>query len=449
MNRQKSNGFLFLIFGIIVAVLICFFNLYEYTNRLDLISKVPGADIYNKYQLLCMLCIGIFLCFGLVLLCIGVRFQQDISICIQYVLLSCVAAGFMKYSLSTYYHTEKYFFETPEQYAFHIANLFLLSLITYLIFQASKWVHVLSCTVHGVFLAAALFFVLFKKYLPESVLPYWSIICEVYQFISIAGLLLSAILWVKKDLDYSKPVLAAYVVLTCYLPTRFAYKFFQPCYLSFYQVAFIIAYLILGFTILNLIISDYEDEEHYQYLETETEKNFVHRRTHYETFARQMDALESMTDFTFTPILPVEAILLDYAKKMKPEKIDFTAKIDVPRDVRIKHGELCLVLANLLDNAFEACEKMETGKKYIRLEAYMVEHMMMLELYNSYDGKPLVSCGDLYYTSKEYAIKGMGLTTAKDIATRYNGSLSIQAKTDVPEPYFVTQLFFPEVAPRR
>lgn len=447
MGRQKNSGFIFLIMGVVGAMMVCFFNLYLQTNRLDLLSKTPGIEMYNTYRFLCMLSIGIILCFSFAVLCISIRFQQRILVSILFILLGLIAVGSIQYSFLNYYHISNAYLWNPLNYILRIGILFVLSLIVYIIFEVPKWIIVLSAVVNSVFVFINIVFALFAKSFAPSLKSTWFGACEIYQVICIAGLLVTAAFFVKKDFYYSKHILIALVVLACHLPMQLVpAKSFKPCYLSFYEVSFLIMFMIMGFTLLNYIISSYEEAKRQLALELETDKNFIQRREHYDTFAEQLDGINDIPEYTYSPILAVEALLLYYAKYAKMNKIAFSANMMIPKDIKVKHGELCLALANLLDNAVEACDKMETGRKYIQVEATMVDHMMMLEVRNSYDGLPLVPCGDLFYTTKDFTPKGMGLTTTKDIATRYNGSLSIQAKADVPEPYFVAQLFFSRVA---
>lgn len=446
MGKQKISGFIYLIVGIIGAMMVCFFNLYLHTNQLDLLTKTPSTEIYDTYRFLCLLSIGIILCFSFSVLCISIRFQQKILVSILYILLGLVATGFIQYTFLNYYHINNAYMWTPANHALRIGILFILSLILFLAFEVPKIVNIITSIVNGVFLFITLIFVLFAKSFNASARTTWYGICEIYQLIFIILLIAVAVYFVKKDYAYSKHMLIALITFACYLPTQLLSSKFKPCYLSFYEVSFLVMFIIIGFTLLNYIITCYEEEKRQLALEQETDKKFVQRREHYEVFAEQLDSVKEIPEYTYSPILAVEALLLSYEKKAKINRIQFTVNLDIPKDVKIKHSELCLALSNLLDNAMEACEKMESGKKYIQVDANIVGHMLMLEVTNSYDGLPLIPYGDLYYTTKEYVTKGLGLTTTKDIATRYNGSLSIQAKADVPEPYFTAQIFFSQVA---
>lgn len=446
MSKQKNSGFIFMIVGIIGAMMVIFFNLFQHTNRQDLLNPVPGTGIYNTYRFLCILAIGIVICFGLTVLCISIRFHQQYLVSILFLGTGILSVVLIQYIFSNYYEIHNVFLWPAANHGLKIGILFLLSLILYTMFELPNWVKIVSASVNGCFLVAVLIFLIFAKAFTLPARNIFYGICYGYEAVCIIALIVNIIHFVKKDVSYSTHVLVALVAFACYLPAELIFRSFQPCYLTFYEVSLLILYAIMGFTLLNYIISSYDSEQRYIALEHETDKNFIRRREHYETFAEQLDGVKEIPEYTYSPILAVEALLLYYAKYAKMNKIDFQVNFDVPKNVRVKHSELCLTLANLLDNAVEACDKMESGRKYIHLEANIVGHMMMLEVRNSYDGLPLVSSGDLYNTTKEYTPKGMGLTTTKDIATRYNGSLTLQAKADVPEPYFNAQLFFSRVA---
>lgn len=449
MRKQKNSTYLFLILGIIGAMMVCFFNIYQHTNRFNLLDPVPSASIFNTCRVICTLTIGAIICFGLTALCISIRFKQQYFISILYLLIGLLSVAYIQFTFSNYYEIKDIFAWNPINHGLKIAILLLLSLMIYTMFKLPIWVRITSLVVNGGFFIATLVFLIFAKSftLPTRTIFYST--CEVYEVICMLGLVVTTFILVKKDIYYSLHVFCAMLAFACYPLADFIFcdvLTFKPCYLSFYEFGSLVLYLILGFTVLNFIVSSYDAEQRKLALDLEIEKNITKRREHYETFAEQLDNVKEIPEYTYSPILAVEALLLYYEKNAKMRHIDFQVNFDIPKEIKIKHGELCLVLANLLDNAIEACDKMKTGPKYIHLDANIVEHMMMLEIRNSYDGLPLVPCGDLFYTTKEYSTRGTGLTTSKDIATRYNGSLSLQAKADVPQPYFNAQMFFSRVA---
>lgn len=93
---------------------------------------------------------------------------------------------------------------------------------------------------------------------------------------------------------------------------------------------------------------------------------------------------------------------------------------------------------NLLDNAIEACEKLEAGKRFIRLTLKRKKQFLLLDVENSFDGIiPMKKGGSLPVTTKQSAMPeiitehGIGLENVRDMAERYFGGVNIKAKGDV------------------
>ena len=110
--------------------------------------------------------------------------------------------------------------------------------------------------------------------------------------------------------------------------------------------------------------------------------------------------------------------------------------------VLIVSFNLGIILDNLLDNAIEACEKLEQGKGFIRLALKKRKQFLLLTVENSFDG--IVSMGkesSFPHTTKQSACPeivtehGIGLKNVHDIAERYYGGVNIKVKKDI---FYVT-----------
>ena len=100
--------------------------------------------------------------------------------------------------------------------------------------------------------------------------------------------------------------------------------------------------------------------------------------------------------------------------------------------------DMGIILNNLLDNAIEACEKLETGKGFIRLSLKQKKQFLILYIENSFDGSAPVRKGSsLPDTTKQSILPeiitehGIGLENVRDIAERYFGGINIKVKGDV------------------
>ena len=100
--------------------------------------------------------------------------------------------------------------------------------------------------------------------------------------------------------------------------------------------------------------------------------------------------------------------------------------------------DMGIILNNLLDNAIEACEKLETGKGFERLLLKGKKQFLILYVENSFDGAVPISKGSpLPPTTKQSILPGIiteygiGLENVRDVAERYFGSVNIKVKGDV------------------
>lgn len=95
-----------------------------------------------------------------------------------------------------------------------------------------------------------------------------------------------------------------------------------------------------------------------------------------------------------------------------------------------------IILNNLLDNTVEACEKLETGKGFIRLSLKRKKQFLLLEVENSFDravqaGGKLIPATTKQNTLPEIITKhGIGLKNVRDVAERYFGGVNIKVKRD-------------------
>lgn len=101
--------------------------------------------------------------------------------------------------------------------------------------------------------------------------------------------------------------------------------------------------------------------------------------------------------------------------------------------------DMGIILNNLLDNAIEACEKLETGKGFIRLSMKRKKQFLLIDVENSFDGAVPMQMGGGFIpsTTKQNSLPsiitehGIGLENVRDVAERYFGGVNIKAKGDV------------------
>lgn len=131
---------------------------------------------------------------------------------------------------------------------------------------------------------------------------------------------------------------------------------------------------------------------------------------------------------------PILDILLTDKKILANEKIiDFDIKIDNIDINFVDSVDLITIFGNLLDNAIEACEYIDTQRKII-LELEQHREMLVIRIKNTYkdikwkNGVPISEKG------KE---RGIGLNNVKRCIEKYDGTINFKEKDN----YFVVDIF--------
>lgn len=115
----------------------------------------------------------------------------------------------------------------------------------------------------------------------------------------------------------------------------------------------------------------------------------------------------------------VNALILYYADLCHNHGVLFSIHAHYPGDNRISEPDAVILLGNLLENAVEACARLNNGQASITLNIESINDQLIITLDNTHDGK-VVKTGTIFSSSKGDRT-GIGLTTIQNIAAKYNG----------------------------
>ena len=109
-------------------------------------------------------------------------------------------------------------------------------------------------------------------------------------------------------------------------------------------------------------------------------------------------------------------------------KVDTTIRI--PKQMQLEHGDIGVLYGNLLDNAIEACRKVEEDRRFIRIENKFTEGKLLLIVENSKTGERNES---LKTTKKDNYSHGRGIHSVRKVVEKYNGTVTFTDKGEIFE----------------
>ncbi|SDI40230.1 GHKL domain-containing protein [Pseudobutyrivibrio sp. 49] len=91
---------------------------------------------------------------------------------------------------------------------------------------------------------------------------------------------------------------------------------------------------------------------------------------------------------------------------------------------KVKDVDMVVVLSNVLDNAIEACEKID-GEKTIHINSILKKKMWVLCTDNPSGDVCIINSNKIATTKEEKTIHGFGLQNIEKVAEKYNGNMQI------------------------
>lgn len=146
-----------------------------------------------------------------------------------------------------------------------------------------------------------------------------------------------------------------------------------------------------------------------------------------------LDAGEDMTGNK-----AVDALLYQKRKRAEEENIKWECDVQMPKKCYINEFDLCVLFGNILDNALEACERMQRGEyRFIKIQAKTVKKCFLLEVKNSMDRTEKYTDG--FSNKRNLQEHGIGLLNVRDVVHGYNGVMNTEAENGM----FIISILMP------
>lgn len=158
------------------------------------------------------------------------------------------------------------------------------------------------------------------------------------------------------------------------------------------------------------------------------------------------DYIENLGDFTVTLDKTFDTgnyiadALLDEKNTLCTQKnIAFECRGVIPFE-RINPVDLCVLLANLLDNAIEACEKIsESEKRKINTVLDFKNNHLYIKISNSIHEAIVIHNNSVLTTKDDKSAHGFGLLNIHKVVEKYDGNLKIHCKDEL----FIVEIIMP------
>ena len=138
-----------------------------------------------------------------------------------------------------------------------------------------------------------------------------------------------------------------------------------------------------------------------------------------EFLKKELAEIEKNAKIPFCDNTLINAVLSEYRTKAEQEGLEFSARIQMPKELACDEAEFCVMLSNLLENSLDA------AKSYIAISIKHLNHQLSLNVKNDYEGELKKSADNNYLTTKPQG-SGLGLKSVEAILKSNSGFLKIE-----------------------
>lgn len=136
----------------------------------------------------------------------------------------------------------------------------------------------------------------------------------------------------------------------------------------------------------------------------------------------------------------LNTILYEKNEQCKKYNINFTYDINFSKCDFMEMIDVTSIFSNLLDNAIEACNKIERSeKRYINIRGTIVKKYFVIKCENSKINKINIKNNKFLSDKKDKYIHGIGIQSIKSSIKKYNGDLEIKAEDNK----FTSMIYIP------
>lgn len=144
-------------------------------------------------------------------------------------------------------------------------------------------------------------------------------------------------------------------------------------------------------------------------------------------FAELREQEGRLAKLEFTENFTINAILQNAASQAAQKDISFDSQVHAPKNLAIPEKDLCVLLMNMLDNALEACAKMDSSeRRFIRIHIGVKNGFLTVKCENTYVGELKKDEQGRFVSLKaDKESHGFGIVQMSAVAEKYRSMLDI------------------------
>ena len=164
-----------------------------------------------------------------------------------------------------------------------------------------------------------------------------------------------------------------------------------------------------------LILRSFSEQKRYQDLD-----EYLHR---------MQEETQAAVPQVYTGQPAVDSML--HYKISSAKEIPIEVETSIPEQLNMDDFDITVILGNLLDNAIEACGKLEKEKRRIQLSIKLVKNQLFIRTENPFEGKLKWQGSRLLTQKTDENNHGIGLENVKRVVEKYHGTLEMNAEDQI------------------
>lgn len=163
--------------------------------------------------------------------------------------------------------------------------------------------------------------------------------------------------------------------------------------------------------------------------------NMLYAQGEYQRLGEYLQKLQTdgqaIAPLQYSNNLMIDYLVMSFSRKAEQKHIALQTDIEVLPEISISDSDLCSLLNNILQNAFDACMKLsDESKRWIRLEIRADENKVYFTCINSCDGFFLQHNGRYMTTKKDGSPHGYGMGIISNLCRHNGGAMAVQPSGD-------------------